>query len=348
MGDLKMQRVLNLLFLQSARPDHDFIMSRLKARLPKFQDQVKVYSIPELKEEHLLALGPQVLSEINAGVINHQKDAVRLAIKHLPNLRWLNCIFTGLDSLLSPDICDLIEKSNVTLTNARRASSIPLAEFSITSCLYFAKKIPQFDEWKRRKEWTYTTVDDITKKTILIVGVGEIGLETARMAKQGFRMRVLGIRRRFLDQTLPNVDLVGGYAELEKWLPEADYVVNCLPLTAETRNLFKWEHFTLMKRSAVFVNVGRGTTVDEEALIRALREDIIAGAGLDVFSQEPLPIESPFYNDPKVREKTFMTFHTIDETTIAQEESANVFEDNLDRYISGKPLTNIVDLRSGY
>jgi phosphoglycerate dehydrogenase-like enzyme len=132
--------------------------------------------------------------------------------------------------------------------------------------------------------------------------------------------------------------------DLHAALPEADFVVLTIPLTADTRGLFGAQAFASMKPSAYFINIGRGGTVDEPALIQALQNGQIAGAGLDVFASEPLPSDSPLWNMPNV----IITSHYSGITPHYHERAMDIFIDNLERYVKGEPLRNVVDKQRGY
>jgi phosphoglycerate dehydrogenase-like enzyme len=177
-----------------------------------------------------------------------------------------------------------------------------------------------------------------------IVGFGGTGRATARLAK-AFGMQVLALKRR--PATAEDHQLADRFVPSEarnELLAQSDYVVNALPLTPETSAYFDETAFRAMKAGACFMNVGRGGTVDEEALIRALRQGRIAAAGLDVFQREPLPAESEFYRLPNV----IVSPHSADLTERYPARSAQFFLKNVKRYVNREPLLNIVDKSRGY
>jgi phosphoglycerate dehydrogenase-like enzyme len=185
---------------------------------------------------------------------------------------------------------------------------------------------------------------EISGTTCGIIGMGAIGGETARRAR-ALGMRVLATRRSITargeddlaHELLPPSDL--GYL-----LRESDWVVIAAPLTPETRGLIGAEELRQMKPSAVLVNVGRGPIVDEQALIAALRDGVIAGAGLDVFDQEPLPADSPLWD----MENVVVTPHFSSGSDHYTTRAADIAADNLRRYLAGEPLRNVVDIERGY
>jgi phosphoglycerate dehydrogenase-like enzyme len=178
-------------------------------------------------------------------------------------------------------------------------------------------------------------------KTLLIIGTGNIGQEIALRAK-AFGMQIWGSRRN--PEPLPNFDKIVGANEWKALLAEADYVVIATPSTPETKGLINAETLRLMRKSAYLINIARGAIVDENALLNALREGWIAGAGLDSFETEPLPTESPFWSLPNA----FITPHCSALTPQLRSRIVELFLDNLTRYRHKKPLRNVVDRNAGY
>ena len=177
---------------------------------------------------------------------------------------------------------------------------------------------------------------------MVLVGIGAIGERTAKVAS-GLEMRVLGVRRH-PNVSAPGVEAMVGPDQLLSLLPQADFVVLTVPLTDETRHMIGETELRSMKPTAYLVNIGRGGTIDEEALIRALQEGRIAGAGLDVFETEPLPESSPLWDMDNV----IVTSHYAGLTPLYNERALSIFLDNLRRYRAGEPLHNVVDKELGY
>ena len=177
---------------------------------------------------------------------------------------------------------------------------------------------------------------------MLLVGVGAIGERTAMLAVAA-GMHVIGVRR---DPSIPvkHVSLMIGPEKLKEYLPKADIIALTIPHTTETTHMFDHEAFQLTKPTAYLVNIGRGGTVDETALIHALKNDQLAGAGLDVFEEEPLLSESPLWKMKEV----IITRHYAGRTPRYVERLMDIFIDNLERYNSGTPLRNVVDKQLGY
>jgi phosphoglycerate dehydrogenase-like enzyme len=261
-------------------------------------------------------------------------------VSRAPNLKWLQTMSAGVDRLLTPEIAN----SAVILTNAHGIHGASVGETAVGMLFLFAKRMPFCLENKRLKRWERFAPDLLGYQTVGILGLGVIGRAVARMCKT-FGMRVIGTRRtvtktanmRYVDEIIPR----------ERWhelFGESDYVVNVLPLTPETDRIVGEKELRSMKKSAYFINVGRGRTVDEEALVRALEERWIAGAGLDAFAREPLPPESRLWELPNV----YISPHIAGGTRDYNELTTAIFCDNLERYIAGKKLRHIVNKELGY
>jgi len=275
--------------------------------------------------------------EIAAGGFPH--DLLRRA----HNLRWLQQWGAGTDWLLRyPEAADL----DFVLTNASGVHATPISEHVFAFLLAFARNLPTAIRHQRKREWARPTKPEgtfeLAGKTMLLIGVGAIGERTARLAN-GMSMKVIGVRRN-PGYTLPEVEAMYGTGQLHKVLPEADFVVLTIPLTEQTRCLIGEPELRLMKPTAYIVNIGRGGTIDETALVQALQTNKIAGAGLDVFETEPLPKDSPLWSMDNV----IITAHYSGLTPHYNERAMEIFLDNLERYRAGKPLRNVVDKRLGY
>ena len=183
--------------------------------------------------------------------------------------------------------------------------------------------------------------EELTGKTLAIVGVGRVGQEVARHGKR-MDMRVTGMRRS--DAPVPDVDTVFDRAELHTMLREADFLVLAAPHTPETEGIIGEGELALLKPSAVLINIGRGALVDEDALIRALQEKRLAGAALDVAREEPPPQDSPLWDMPNV----IISPHSASTVTQENARITDIFCDNLRRYLSGQPLRNVLDKKQLY
>jgi phosphoglycerate dehydrogenase-like enzyme len=211
--------------------------------------------------------------------------------------------------------------------------------------IMLAKGWPGLVRAQARREWTRFWPRVLAGQTVGIVGLGSIGRAVARLAK-AFDMRVLGVRRSGapLECADYEVDGIFGPLDLLNVLAESDYVVLALPLTEETHHLIGELALRAMKPSAYRIHVSRGAVIDEAALVRALKEGEVAGAGLDVFESEPLPPESELWGMDNV----IISPHIAGGTPRYMELAVDLFCENLRRYLAGEPLRNVVDTKRGY
>ncbi len=261
------------------------------------------------------------------------RTLMRALVRHYasPSLRWVQSPGAGVDH---PIFRTLIERG-VRLTNGSGLHAEPIAQYIFTYVLHWERQVVRHQKQQAEREWRVLVSDDLTRKTLGIVGLGGIGEAAARVA-QAFGMRVVGLRR--TPGAAPHVDQVRPPEELHDLLAESDYVVLSVPLTDATRHLIGARELEAMPRHAVLINVARGGVVDEPALIAALRERRIRGATLDVVSQEPLPPESPLW----ALDNCVLTPHDSGWSPRAGERLSALFLDNLRRYLGGEPLRNEV------
>jgi len=273
-------------------------------------------------------------------VCGSDRHLLEAVLERAPSVRWVHARWAGLDRLLFPALVE----SPLPVTNGRGAFSRSLAEFAIAGLLYFAKEVPRLRSLQAAAQWETVEMRELAGRTLGIVGYGDIGRAVAERAKP-FGMRILGLKRRPPTGAKDDLaDEVWPHSRLAELLAVSDDVVVALPLTAETRHLIGPAEIGVMKGSAVFVNVGRGSVVDEGALVAALTAGRIKGAALDVFETEPLPAGHPFWRLDNV----LLSLHCADQTTGWLEVSDRLFLANLKRFRRGEPLANLVDKRAGY
>jgi phosphoglycerate dehydrogenase-like enzyme len=259
-----------------------------------------------------------------------------------PQLRWYQQWGAGADWLMEHP--QAIEKDFI-LTNASGVHTIPISEHIIGMLLALGRGLHHAAQAQARHEWwrpSADTVFELSGKTMLLIGVGAIGARTAAIAA-ALGMRVEGVRSN-PERPADGVAAMFGPQQLAERLPNADVVVLTVPLSPDTRAMIGETEFHLMKPSAIIVNIGRGGTIDEPALIAALRDGHIAGAALDVFAQEPLPADSPLWDMPNV----FLTSHYSGINPLYNERAMAIFLDNLERFEAGSEMRNVVDTRAGY
>jgi phosphoglycerate dehydrogenase-like enzyme len=234
--------------------------------------------------------------------------------------------------------------SPVPLTNSSGVYSRSLGEFVLASVLFFAKDFRRMKRNQAAGRWEPFDVEEAHGKTMGIVGYGDIGRASARLAK-ALGMRVLALRRR-PEKSLGDglVDEALGTDRLHELMGRSDYVVVAAPLTPDTRGLVDAAAIAAMKPTGVLINVGRGAVIDESALIDALRKQHIRGAALDVFEHEPLPNGHAFY----AMDNLLLSPHCADHTQTWIDDAMQFFTGNLERFILGEPLINVVEKRLGY
>jgi len=267
-------------------------------------------------------------------IVLGEPKRIKAALASLPALSWAQSIWAGIEPLLDP-----ASRRNYTLTNARGVFGGLMSEYVIGYLLAHERKILKRHEDQKNKTWDESDTGSLRGKTIGLLGVGSIGAEVARTAKF-FGMKVRGYTRG--SETSTHVDKYFHGDNLLKFAEGLDYLVSILPNVMDTRKLVNAELLNVLPSHAVFINVGRGAAVDESALIDALNQNKIAGAVLDVFEQEPLPKEHPFWTTPNL----LMTFHTA--APSVPEDITNLFIENYKLFNEGKPLKYQVDFERGY
>lgn len=252
----------------------------------------------------------------------------------LPNLRWFHSFSAGVDH---PAFRSLLERG-VLLSNSSGSSSPSIAQYVIGMMLRVSKRMDAWAEAQRARRWQPLETEELTGKTVGIVGVGAIGGEVARLAK-ALGMRVIGLRRR--QRPLRNVDELLPPARLRQLLSASDYVVLTVPLSSETDGMIGEAELRVMKPSAWLINIARGRVVREQALIEALKSGSIGGACLDVFEEEPLPAESELWSLPNA----IVTPHNSGWSPLNFERASELFVENFGRFAAERPLRNRVRLR---
>ncbi|MGQ0833315.1 MAG: D-2-hydroxyacid dehydrogenase [Gammaproteobacteria bacterium] len=261
-----------------------------------------------------------------------------------PRIRWIQTLNAGVENCVS---IPALRERNVLLTNMQRAQSPVIAEHAIALMLALSRGLDMASSLQARGEWNDRPFEGerlrvLRGKTLLVAGLGGIGTEVARRA-HALGMRVIATRAS--DRSRPEfVSHVGLADELPSLVPQADVIVDSLPLTDATRGLFDSRLFASMKRSAFFINVGRGGTVVTAALVDALRDGKIAGAGLDVTDPEPLPRDHALWRTPNV----IITPHVSSSSDLGSETTWQIARENLRRYVAGERMLSVVDLQRGY
>ena len=261
-------------------------------------------------------------------------------ISEAKNLKWIHSFSAGMDKVLTPEIIN----SKILASNSAGIHATPIAEHVLGFLLMFTRGFLSALRSQLRHEWKgEEDVGELRGKIILIVGLGHIGEEVARLASV-FGANIIATVRNPRDEVPANISRLETADHLDGLLPEADFVVITAPLTTENQWLFNKDKFKLMKPSAVIINIGRGQIINEADLIEALRNKTIAGAGLDVTETEPLPVDSPLWD----MENVFITAHYSGLSEKYMERAIDRFCLNLKVFLEGKELPNLVDKSLGY
>ncbi|MFZ2492786.1 MAG: D-2-hydroxyacid dehydrogenase [Thermoanaerobaculia bacterium] len=266
-------------------------------------------------------------------------DAVLLAPRYgavitdlwseLQTVRWIHTLGAGVEAMPF----DLLRGSDVVVTNSRGLYADALGEFVIAAMLWFARDLRRMTRNQDAGRWEPFTIERLEGTTVGIIGFGGVGQAIGRRAA-AMGMHVLTVRRQ-QEFGEPSVDEV---------IVQADYIVMSVPLTPSSHRMMTRERIAAMKPESVFINVGRGNTVDEEALVEALRERRIRGAALDVFAAEPLASGHPLWQLDNV----LISPHTADHAADSHERAMRFYIENLRRFRAGEPVENVVDKNEQY
>jgi phosphoglycerate dehydrogenase-like enzyme len=307
-------------------------------------------AIPVAYQEKLRAYAPnldltlcrnqkQFRSEVaDAHVIFDRFSREDLQAAH--QLRWIQYTGAGVEHILYPELVD----SPIVLTNMQRIYSSTISETTIGLLLTLTRKLHHYAQQTREHVWkSLDGLTEVSGLTMGIVGLGGIGTDTAYRAHYGFDMRILAVD----PKPLPKPSFVAELHSVEwlpKMVPQVDVLVSAAPHTPVSEGMFNEAIFRAMKPTAYFINVSRGNLVDTAALIRGLKEGWIAGAGLDVACQEPLPPEDPLWTAGNL----IITSHSSALSEGSMQRKYDLFCENVRRYVSGLPLLNVVDKKRGY
>ncbi len=263
--------------------------------------------------------------------------------RHCPRLRWVQGTSAGIGGFLERTG---LARTSLVFTTASGVHGTPLAEFALLGLLYFAKGMPQLARWQEQRHWRPHAAAQVAGSRVLLIGLGGVGRAVARLLSAA-GVEVVGAVRlppaeRAVD--VPGVASCIAVSQIDQALPDVDALILACPLTEQTRHLISERELRLMRPGAIVVNISRGQVIDEDALIGALRSQHLGGAFLDVFAAEPLPASSPLWEMPNV----VISPHSA--STVAAENGllTELFADNLQRWLAGRPLRNVYDRAAGY
>jgi phosphoglycerate dehydrogenase-like enzyme len=268
-------------------------------------------------------------------------DALTDLERRAPKLRWVHTAAAGVDLYVRTGVA----RPGLLFSSGNGPSAVPIAEYILMAILTLAKGTPQYLRQQVEHRWHSASGFEVRGKTVGIVGLGNIGAEAGRLAK-AIGCRVIGSRRSVTvaRENAEGVDLLLPPRDLPRLLEESDFVVLAAPSTSETAALIDADAIERMKPTAFLINIARGPIVDEGALVDALKRGRIAGAALDVFQREPLPEDSELWDLPQV----LITPHHSSASEHSRARQAELFSENLERYLGREPLRNLVDLTRGY
>ena len=257
-----------------------------------------------------------------------------------PNVRWIQATSAGIGQFVRR--MGYAERMpNTIFTTASGVHAQPLAEFCLLAMLMFSRNMLTIQQQQARRHWERLAGTDLVGRTLGIVGMGKVGREIARLARP-MGLRVVG-NKRCMDGVDPadlHVDALYGPEGLDELLRQVEYLVLCTPHTDETTKMIGSRELGLLPAGAVLINIARGAVVDEEALIDSLQSGHLGGAALDVFEEEPLPVESPLWDMPNV----LVSPHSASTSDRENERLTDIFCADLRCYLDGKPMQNVLDV----
>jgi phosphoglycerate dehydrogenase-like enzyme len=259
-------------------------------------------------------------------------------VQRMPNLQWLHVTRGGVSAYLTPEV----KARPIQVTGSKGIHGAVFSEFALACMLALAKKLPECVQAQKQKKWQRLVPVEIEGKTLGIIGLGTAGSKLARKAK-ALGMRVVSTKRTAVPKP-DYVDELGMPDFLPRLLTESDFVVLLLASVPSTFNIIGENELRMMKRSAYLINLTGGRAIEEALLVRALKEGWIAGAALDAFARQPLPEDSELWSLPNV----IITPRIAGITSQKWPALLPIFIDNLQRFVSGEPLRNLVDKELGY
>lgn len=313
-----------ILIHSSIRTEDDFLLAELRRARPDLAAAFRTANVFD-----------ELVARLPEAEVLWAYDFPPELFVHAPRLRWFQVMGAGVDHLIGrTEIPD-----ELIITNVKGVFGRSMAEYALTYMLAHSQRIVQVREQQARSEWVQFEPGLLRGKTVGIVGLGSVGREVAQLCN-AVGLRVLGARRTAGE--VEHVERVYTTEQLDAMLPECDFLILCVPRTPETTGLMSRERYQRMKATSVVINMARGSLTPEPDLVEAIEQGWIAGATIDVFETEPLPPESPLWALPNV----YITPHISGVNRPA--DLIPPFLANLDRYLAGQTLDNVVDLRRGY
>ncbi|HPE59173.1 MAG TPA: D-2-hydroxyacid dehydrogenase [Thiolinea sp.] len=309
----------------------------LSAEADDYAARIAAAGLPNLQVHAATSLQQVTEPARSANLLLGSPGLIAPWLAQCGRLDWVQSTAAGVNELCQPGL-----RRDYRLTNVRDVFGPPMSEYVFAYMLAVERRMMALYQAQREHVWLgmdYPGYRCLNELTLGVIGLGSIGRHIAATGAH-FGMRVLGMRNH--PQAVGPVERVFGPDELEVFLPQVDYLVMVLPDTPATRGFMNAQRLALLKPEAVLINVGRGTALDEAALLQALRRKALRAAVLDVFEREPLPADSPLWDQPEV----LITPHNSALSFARQ--IAGIFIDNYRHFVSGQPLKYRIDFERGY
>ena len=310
----------------------------------------EIFDLPEAAEAEIKKINPEVelnLIDSNSDYLPLLKEAEIVfgwpkteLLKKAENLKWLHLPSAGVDRYANKE---LYQNRDLMLTNSSGVYGKPIAEHVFSMIMAHNRNLIDYAYDKKEKKWQRKNdIKDFFNSTVGILGLGDIGSTIAKRAK-AWGAEVLALKRTMIE--FPNyVDQIYLNDDLDKLLKESDYLILTLPGTPETEGIIGRKELKMMKDTAFIVNIGRGSLIKQDELLEALKNNWIAGAGLDVTDPEPLPEDSELWE----LDNLILTPHTSGFSPTNDQRRFEIFKDNLQSYLNGQSLINKVDFELKY
>jgi len=322
---------------------------------------MKIMLIRDLDEKHINRL-KKAHSDIEAHkalLLKNQKEEIKSAetvmgfnsdfsselldiLPKAPKLKWIQSLSAGVDNILTNRNVKKLKERGIVISTAKGIHKYAITEHVMAYILTFSRNLHIFREQQNKKIWKRLELNSLENKNLVVLGLGIVGLEIAKRAKS-FNMNVSGIKRNW-KVDIKEVDKIYPPYKMNEAFRNAHFIVVTVPLTKETKHMIGKAQFSSMSKEAVFINIGRGETVVEEDLIESLENKEIAGAALDVFTEEPLDANSPLYGMKNV----LITPHIAGLFPERINKAIKIANKNIKRYKDNRPLINLVNYDTGY
>jgi len=324
----------NVAAIAAVDPRLDVVYERDLIPAPAYPSAHPLPEIPDERTERRwveLLEGAEILFDFGPLVLADRLPA-------WPRLRWIQATSAGVGQLARR--VGLTERRDIVVTTASGVHARPLAEFAVLAMLVFGKDVLRYQAEQRAHVWRRHAGEEIAGKVVAVVGAGRIGRETGRLLR-ALDAYVIGVVRTLRDRTAADVsaDEIAAITDLDSILPRVDAVVLATPHTPETEALLDARRIALLPERAIVVNIARGDVLDEAALAEALAAGRLRGAALDVFTTEPPPDSSPFWDLPNV----LVSPHSASTVADENDRIVEIFCENLHAYLAGRPLRNMLD-----